>query len=89
MILNQLGINSDKIFKISDSNSKWNEYISESDDLESIKTYIYLKVKMIFDPPISSSVSNAINNTIKELEWRLNSQTDYTGGDKNVDISTN
>lgn len=73
MTLSQLGIGPPKGFSIGDDKAIWADYISgENKNFESIKTYIYLKVKLVFDPPLSSSVIESINRTISELEWRLN-----------------
>lgn len=72
MILNQMGVGPSDGYKIDDKNNSWDEYVDPNDDLESVKTYVYLKVKMLFDPPLSSSVMSAINQQISELEWRLN-----------------
>lgn len=73
MTLSQLGIGPPKGFSIVDDKAIWADYISgDNKNFESIKTYIYLKVKLVFDPPLSSSVIESINRTISELEWRLN-----------------
>ena len=80
MILNQLGVGPITGFSISDSSKKWNNYITEADDLEAVKTYIYLKVKIIFDPPLSGTVMEALKQTISELEWRLNVKAESKGG---------
>ena len=80
MILNQLGVGPITGFSISDSSKKWNDYIAEADDLEAVKTYIYLKVKIIFDPPLSTTVMEALKQTISELEWRLNVNAESKGG---------
>ena len=77
MILNQLGVGTDYTFSIKDGTSKWIDFLGDSKDLESVKTYIYLKVKMAFDPPANSSIIEAYNQLIREYEWRLNSQVDY------------
>lgn len=53
---------------------KWDENIAKI-NLESIKTYLYLKSKIIFDPPTNPTVFNSFKETIKELEWRLLSDT--------------
>lgn len=74
MVLNQLGVGQSEGFRIEDKYSTWDEYITEDDDLDAVKTYIYLKVKLIFDPPLSSSVLEANKQLINELEWRLNVQ---------------
>lgn len=75
MILGQLGLH-DEAFRIEDSTTSWDEYLEESDDLDAVKSYIYLKVKLIFDPPLNSSVMEAIKEQIRELEWRLNIQVE-------------
>lgn len=73
MILNQLGIGPEKGFRIEDDLSVWSDFIGEdSQKLEAVKSYMNLKVKMLFDPPISSTVMEANNRIINELEWRLN-----------------
>ena len=75
MTLNQLGVGPSSGFKIEDDSAIWSEYIDEDSDLEAVKTYIYLKVKLLFDPPLSSSVIEVIKQSITEVEWRLNVQT--------------
>lgn len=70
-ILNQLGVGPDEGFTV-DENSTWSEYINDDSKLNSVKSYIYLKVKMIFDPPMSSAIRDANVQMIDELEWRLN-----------------
>lgn len=71
-ILNQLGVGPTEPFIIRDEYATWDNFISDSANLESIKTYMYLKVKLLFDPPLNSSVIESMKNTINELEWRLN-----------------
>ena len=76
MTLHQLGVGPEEGFKIQNDTSVWNEYVTEEDNLEAIKTYIYLKVKLVFDPPVNSTVMEAYKQTINELEWRLNIQAE-------------
>lgn len=76
MILNQLGVGPKEGFVISDSSNTWNEFSSDELKIESVKTYIYLKVRLMFDPPQSSAVMESINRQISELEWRLNAAVD-------------
>lgn len=76
MTLNQLGVGPSTGFRIEDKSTTWDEYIKKDDDLEAVKTYIHLKVKLVFDPPTSSSVIDIMKQSITELEWRLNIQTD-------------
>lgn len=72
MILNQLGVGPSEGFRIEDDSAVWSEYIADNDNLDAVKSYVHLKVKLLFDPPLSSSVMNAMNQNINELEWRLN-----------------
>lgn len=73
MILNQLGVGPENGFSISDSSAIWDDFIpSDSKNFEAVKSYIHLKVKLLFDPPLSSSVMEAMKQMISELEWRLN-----------------
>lgn len=71
MILRQIGVGPEEGFSIKDKSTTWDEYIS-TDKIEAVKTYVGLKVKLIFDPPSSSIAVEAINRTLGELEWRLN-----------------
>ena len=76
MILNQLGVGPSEGFSIQDSNSVWSDFMPSGSNLEAVKSYMHLKVKLMFDPPSSSAVMDAINRTIAELEWRLNVASD-------------
>ena len=75
-ILNQLGVGPDAGFSIQDSTSTWDDFIpnltQNATKFDMIKSYIYLKVRLLFDPPTSSAVLDAINRQISEFEWRLN-----------------
>lgn len=72
MILTQLGVGPAEGFFINDATETWSDLIGDRKDLQAIKTYVYQKVKLIFDPPSSSSVIEAMNQNIREFEWRLN-----------------
>ena len=72
--LNQLGVDIPEGFKINDENALWSDYLNKpeyNDIKDSIKNYIYLRVRLVFDPSTNSSLLNSINDTIKELEWRI------------------
>lgn len=71
-ILYQLGVGpKSTAFHISDSSETWDEFLV-GDQIETVKSYIFMKVKLLFDPPSSSSVSNSYQELIKEFEWRCN-----------------
>ncbi len=75
-ILTQLGVGPSNGFSIEDKEAKWHDFIGEDNNIEMVKSYIHLKVKLLFDPPLSSAVMEAMNQMIKELEWRLNVAVD-------------
>lgn len=74
--LTQLGIGPSEGYRITGESETWQDFLGNYADLESVKTYIYLKVKLVFDPPASSAVMSAYQETCKELEWRLNVAVD-------------
>lgn len=76
MTLTQLGVGPEEGFVISDEYANWEDFIPEDQNLELVKSYIYLKVRLLFDPPLSSSVLAAMERTISEFEWRLNVKAD-------------
>lgn len=61
-------------FKISTGNEVWGDFTENDILIENVKTYVYIKVKMVFDPPTSSALIDAYNAQAKELEWRLYTQ---------------
>ena len=71
MILNQLGVGPSNGFSITDKTAVWSDFISEGVNIESVKSYMYLKVKLLFDPPTTSAVMESMNRMICELEFRL------------------
>ena len=75
-ILTQLGVGPSSGFFVVDNTQTWKELIGDRTDLEFVKTYVYMKVRLVFDPPQSSSVTDAMNKMISELEWRLNVAVD-------------
>lgn len=76
MILNQLGLGPKEGFSIENDKNIWSEFVQDMDKFSAVKTYIYLKVKMVFDPPLGSAVMESMKQLINELEWRLNIQTE-------------
>jgi hypothetical protein len=74
MTLSQIGIGSDEPIRISSEFETWESLLGNRRDMEAVKTYVSLQVRMLFDPPANSAIAEAINRRISELEWRLNSQ---------------
>lgn len=71
-ILHQLGVGPAECYSIEDKSQTWDEFIEGNANIELVKSYIYLKVKLIFDPSLTASVTDSYKEQIKEFEWRLN-----------------
>lgn len=76
-VLRQLGVGN-SIFRITGSTETWNQLIATEDDLDvdEVQTYVYMKVRLLFDPPTNSVVMDALKQSIAEFEYRLNLQAD-------------
>lgn len=66
----QLGVGPENPFKVTGEDEVWSDFIDDGYQ-EEVKQYVYLSVKVIFDPPSSASVLTAYNEQIKKLEWLL------------------
>lgn len=75
-ILTQLGVGPSRGFSIQDKTATWDDFIPEGANLETIKSYVYLKVRLLFDPPANSSVIESTNRLLSELEFRINVEVD-------------
>ena len=75
-ILNQLGVGVAG-FYIADDKAKWSDFY-DGPDLNMIQTYVYLKVRQLFDPPNGSGLANSLQDNLDMLEWRINVQGDHT-----------
>jgi hypothetical protein len=71
-LLNQLGVGPEDGFSIEDDAAVWEDFGVSANQLHLIKTYVFLKVRVLFDPPGTSFLLESANNQIKEYEWRLN-----------------
>lgn len=72
MTLTQLGVGPEEGFSIEDKSSTWVDFIPANNQFEAVKSYIYLKVRLLFDPPTVSAVMESMNRMASEYEWRLN-----------------
>lgn len=72
-VLHQLGVGPPGGFFIAGEDSEWGDFLPETDPmLNAVKTYVYLKVRLIFDPPSTSFALSAMEKQVEELGWRLN-----------------
>ena len=74
--LNQLGVGPSEGFHIENQDAEWTDFVNDMSKLEFVKTYVYLKVKLLFDPPQSSFVIEAIKSQLSEREWRILAQVE-------------
>lgn len=74
--LHLLGVGSTPVFSISDKTTTWAQFLGDSKEFEMVKTYIYMKVKLVFDPSNPSHVLTAFQQIVNEIEFRLIVQAD-------------
>lgn len=70
-IMNQLGVGPSDGFMIEDSSAMWDDYQVPSNALNLIKTYVFLRVRLLFDPPTTSFLLDSMQKQLQEYEWRL------------------
>ena len=75
-ILTQLGVGPSNGFSIEDSSAEWSDFIGDDARLSDVKSFVYLKTRLLFDPPASSAAMDAMNRMASELEWRINVSVD-------------
>lgn len=82
-ILTQLGLGPSNGFAIKDKTSAWSDFIPKESMFGLVKTYVFLKVKLIFDPPLTSTVVESMTQQISEYEWRLNVMAETENKEEN------
>lgn len=82
--LTQMGLGPITGFYIMDNSSFWSDIIPDEVNLHNVKTYIYLKVKSLFDPPANATLISSMNEQIQELEWRIRMELETMKGGDNV-----
>lgn len=75
--LTQLGVGPEEGFSIEDKTSNWSDFASDISKVEAVKSYTYLKVRLLFDPPTSTALIESMNRMISEMEWRINVSVDH------------
>lgn len=88
--LNQLGIGPDAGYMITGSTETWDAFIGSDSRLNSVKAYVFLKVRLLFDPPQTSYLIESYKTMAEELEWRLNVKREgEEWTDPNPPVTTN
>lgn len=77
--LQQLGIGPDEAFMIEDREKTWADLLGTAKNLNAVKSYVYLRVRLLFDPPASSFAIDSMQKQANELEWRLMVQAEPVG----------
>lgn len=75
-VLEQLGIGHDG-FVVTGATETWDDFLIDMSKLEGVKTYIYIRVRLLFDPPANATLSKTLEDTARELEWRLNVKAEH------------
>ena len=76
--LNDIGVGPPDGFEIEDETSSWLEFSEDPKVLNSVREYVYLSVKLIFDPPTQAALLASMERRFNKLEWRLNAKCDTT-----------
>ena len=71
-VLRQMGVGPEKGFAIKDASATWDEFLTDEPKVNMVRSYMYAKVRMQFDPPNSGTLVDALKNQIAEYEWRMN-----------------
>ena len=83
--VNQMGIGPTKCYKISSKDDKWEDFDKRL-DMEMFKTYIFMKTRMLFDPPANTQLTESYKATITELEYRIHTLWDQWMNSDDEDI---
>lgn len=75
-VLHQLGVGPDEPFMIEDETATWTEFLGTERGVNSVKSYVYLRVRLLFDPPATSFALGAMEKQIEELGWRISTYMD-------------
>lgn len=79
MILQQMGVGPVKGFRLKDGSEQWTDFLSDTDaNYEPVKSYMCMKVRLLFDPPSSTTHMECIKQSISEFEWRLNFESEVS-----------
>lgn len=82
-ILTQLGVGPNEGFMITDRSALWTDFVSDNVRLEFVKSYVSKKTKQLFDPPQTGPLASALDQVLKELEWRINVAVETKSGGNN------
>lgn len=76
MSLRQIGVGPTEGFYVDDASYLWSDFVDDMTKYAAVKTYIYLKVRLIFDPPTNSTHLQQLKDELTEVTWRLNHEAE-------------
>lgn len=89
LTLNQLGVGPETPFQIGSEVETWADFLGDQkEDVVGVETYVYLKTRLLFDPPTNSFLVTAMQDQVTELEWRLNFQAEGGGESGDDEMGT-
>lgn len=74
--LNQLGVGPEQCYSITGTSDAWTDFSTDTFTIGLLRSYVYLKVKLLFDPPSASNTLDSMTKVLSELEWRLYVESD-------------
>lgn len=81
-VLSQLGVGPASGFSIDGASQQWDEFLGNDKRIQMVKTFVALRVRLLFDPPLSSAVMEAMKQQVEELTWRIQiAAEDQIGGE--------
>lgn len=75
-VLTQLGVGASTGYSITDDSGTWADFLGEGYNFDAVRSYVYLRVRLLFDPPTTSALIESMNKMIAEFEWRLHVNSD-------------
>lgn len=75
--LTQLGLGPDTGYLITDKEAKWSDFIGTERSYAAVQSYVYLRVRLLFDPPTVGYVLTSMEKQLEEMTWRVNAQREY------------
>lgn len=81
--LQQLGVGEDEGFEIENAQNTWDEFLEDDKRLNAVRSYVFMRVRLIFDPPANSFAVDSFQRQVDQLEWRLNVYSEGKREDEN------
>ena len=84
LALQQIGVTLSNTFMVTSDSETWEDVFGSIKYIDAIKTYTFIKVKLVFDPPSSSSILESLKQAVDTLEWRINFEVENANDETNI-----